>query len=314
MTPRRASVTLPAESKHFNGLATMRPAIITPLSSPRMRGSSIKESRGADAPHWIPAFAGMTKNAGFSLIELSVVLVILGLLVGGILAGQSLIRAAELRSVTTDFEKYVAATKAFKTKYESLPGDMPYAIDVWGEAHATPATCVTTASTGTETCNGDGNGIVSPSVGSNEAFRYWQHLANAGLIEGRFNGIACPSVSYCTDAANSPSSKISNSLWLMWTWGIRGGTDPAIFAGDFTRMYLFGRQTTGAAPETNNLKTEELWNIDTKMDDGRPGSGTLVSRNWSDDCTNAASGGDTSATYELSNSAIVCRAVFRGMF
>ncbi|MFO0110696.1 MAG: hypothetical protein ACK52W_09235 [Alphaproteobacteria bacterium] len=215
--------------------------------------------------------------------------------------------------MTTDFEKYVAATKAFKTKYESLPGDMPYAIDVWGEAHATPATCVTTASTGTETCNGNGDGIVWLSTGSNESFRYWQQLANAGLIEGRFNGIACPSVYYCTDAANSPSSKISNSLWLMFSWGQLMG-DPSVFDGNYNNFYMFGRQTTGAAPETNNLKPEELWNIDTKMDDGKPATGKLVPRSWTGDCTNATSGGDTSATYELSNSAIVCRSVFRGMF
>lgn len=61
---------------------------------------------------------------GFSLVELSIVLVILGLLTGGILAGQSLIRAAELRSVTTEYGRWVTAMHSFRDKYMAIPGDM----------------------------------------------------------------------------------------------------------------------------------------------------------------------------------------------
>ena len=72
----------------------------------------------------------MTKNqktshiSAFSLVELSIVLVILGLLVGGVLSGQSLIRAAELRSVTTEYSRYTTAISSFRDKYFALPGDM----------------------------------------------------------------------------------------------------------------------------------------------------------------------------------------------
>ena len=58
----------------------------------------------------------------FSLVELSIVLVILGLLVGSVLAGQSLIRAAELRSVATEYNKYVTASRTFRDRYFGLPG------------------------------------------------------------------------------------------------------------------------------------------------------------------------------------------------
>ena len=71
-------------------------------------------------------------RSGFSLVELSIVLVILGLLTGGILAGQNLIRAAELRSVTTQFQNYHAAVMTFRDKYFALPGDMANAEDFWG--------------------------------------------------------------------------------------------------------------------------------------------------------------------------------------
>lgn len=68
---------------------------------------------------------------GFSLVELSIVLVILGLLTGGILAGQSLIRASELRSVSTELQRYSSAIYSFRDQYMALPGDMLNATSFW---------------------------------------------------------------------------------------------------------------------------------------------------------------------------------------
>ena len=65
-----------------------------------------------------------TDQRGFTLVELSIVLVILGLLVGGVLSGQSLIRAAELRAVSTEHSKFVTAMNSFRDKYFAAPGDM----------------------------------------------------------------------------------------------------------------------------------------------------------------------------------------------
>ena len=71
------------------------------------------------------------EQQGFSLVELSIVLVILGLLVGGILSGQSLIRASELRSVTTEYQTYVTSLGTFRDRYFALPGDLSNAASFW---------------------------------------------------------------------------------------------------------------------------------------------------------------------------------------
>ena len=254
---------------------------------------------------------------GFSLVELSIVLVILGLLTGGILAGQSLIRAAELRTVPTEYAKYMTAAQTFRDKYFALPGDFTKAQDVWGVAHATPATCKTTRGVGTETCNGDGNGRIQISaVGSNEIFRFWQHLANAGLIEGTYDGVATDNVaaSFQSSAANIPRGRLSSSYWAIYDYGQQAGLT-YMFDGDYTNSFVFGVLGT-AWPDYLTFKPEEAWNIDTKMDDGKPAQGKFVVRVGGvfNQCTNASSSTATNANYLLTNSALVCGGIFPRLF
>ena len=113
---------------------------------------------------------------GFSLVELSIVLVILGLLTGGILTGQSLIRASELRSVVTQIQGFQSAAYSFRDKYFAMPGDMRNAESFWGtDPNGCPTNTVQT--TRTQTCNGDGDGVIerrTVGTGSDERFRAWQ--------------------------------------------------------------------------------------------------------------------------------------------
>ena len=71
----------------------------------------------------------MQQQRGFTLIELSIVIVIIGLIAGGILVGKDMIRAAEIRAIATELQHYRAAVKTFEATYDALPGDMTNATE-----------------------------------------------------------------------------------------------------------------------------------------------------------------------------------------
>lgn len=255
----------------------------------------------------------------FSLVELSIVLVIIGILVGGVLAGQSLVRAAELRSVTAEYHKYVTSTYAFKNKYMALPGDMAQAVLFWGAQAGTTAdgldaTCaaLTSASTTAATCNGNGDGLIAMSNLANdrtqwyESYRAWQHLANAGLIEGRYSGVSGTGQTSLVNnpGVNAPSSKLgSNASWL-WRHIYALLSSSAVWiAGPWGNILVLGG--TSGANSQPVLKTHEAWNVDTKIDDGMPGLGTVMAYGSSVNpgCMTANA---TTANYNLTTTTTAC--------
>lgn len=246
---------------------------------------------------------------GFSLVELSIVLVILGLLTGGILAGQNLIRAAELRSVSTELQRYSAAVYTFRDKYFALPGDMSNATAFWGArdgGDGLGTDCTTAVSTDQTTCNGTGDGRVTDC--SYEMFRFWQHLANAGLIEGSYTGVEDAAACNHTFGLNSPRSKLSNA-GVSFSF-INFGGDAATYAYDYGHIFWFGAQS-GDRAQRPALTPEEAWNVDTKMDDGMPGTGKVIPRSgasWGNalSCTTSTSATDYTGEYRFMNTAQAC--------
>lgn len=250
----------------------------------------------------------------FSLVELSIVLVTLGLLVGGVLAGQSLIRAAELRAVSTEHARYTSAVMAFRNKYFSLPGDFSKAIDFWTQATNCPGTAAQ-GSTTQATCNGNQDGMITTSGGNaNELYRFWQHLANAGLIEGTYSGVAGP-----TDGnesligSNVPRSRMNNGGWTIYWFGSQASSSN-LWPGEYGNVWMFGASRAGDPTSGAILKPEEAWNIDMKMDDGLPRSGIVVPYKpaTAPNCADSAS--DTAATYALTHTGITCNLFIKNSF
>ncbi|WP_022853396.1 prepilin-type N-terminal cleavage/methylation domain-containing protein [Thermodesulfatator atlanticus] len=108
---------------------------------------------------------------GFTLVELAIVLVIIGIILGGILKGQEIITNAKVKRLVNDYKGYVAAIYTYQERYGVLPGDDPEA---------------TTRFPDCDTRNGDGDGRMDDEDGTDWG-RYWTHLRCAGIISGSGN-------------------------------------------------------------------------------------------------------------------------------
>lgn len=250
-----------------------------------------------------------TPKTGFSLVELSIVLVILGLLTGGILGGQELIKAAELRAITTEFQKWQTGVNTFRQKYLSYPGDMRNATQFWGAYGTCPPAAE--EELGNATCNGDGDGVIALHDGSvadsAEHFLFWQHMALAGLVEGEYSGSRGTVNRWHHDiGVNAPRSRFGSA-----GWGVDSGGDHTDiqYAIDTTNALNFGSDGTEIMYEPV-LTPEEAWNIDTKLDDGRPGRGVVIAIQYGD-CDDAGSNTDYDSEYRLSEDDIACALYFR---
>lgn len=252
----------------------------------------------------MPSFSP-SRSAAFSLVELSIVLVILGLLVGGVLAGRSLIHAAELRKVTVEYQQWQTATNSFKIKYHAMPGDFTKATQFWGNAGKCPTWVDGALSNDGRTCDGNGNGVIAEWP---DAFTFWQHLGNAGLIEGRYNGfVQTPGTPMMKGGETFPASKLPGGVWHIQSAGTS-------LIGSYTFMnevYF----TTMNASDLGILSPEDAWGIDTKIDDGAPYSGA-VNGLGDHGCLLDSAGNDTTfasgnaTQYKLSEPSKSCALMF----
>jgi prepilin-type N-terminal cleavage/methylation domain-containing protein len=121
-----------------------------------------------------------SKQTGFTLVEIAIVLVIIGLLLGGVLKGQELINSAKVKNFATDFRNIPLFIYGYQDKYKRLPGDDNGAV----------------ARFGATTTDGNGNGTIAGNFNSttmtDESIRFWQHVRMAGLAAGStdFSAIA----------------------------------------------------------------------------------------------------------------------------
>lgn len=257
----------------------------------------------------------------FTLIEISIVLVIIGLIVSGVLVGRTLIRSAELRSVITDAEKFQTAMGTFRVKYSSMPGDFGNAQAMFGVSqYACPTGngVVTYGTFPSGTCNGNENGQID--LGTQEMFLVWQHLALAGMIPGQYSGVQGAAWVYsCSLGWNCPGSRLAYSGYGMrYEASVTGSRSVAggdWYVGSYGNTLEFGSDpyvypvTAWPTEHPNSLSPSELQSLDTKFDDGLPASGHIMTQAPSYWPGCATSNTPALATYAASN-ALTCAIIF----
>lgn len=226
----------------------------------------------------------MAAKLGFTLIELSIVLVIIGLIVGGILVGQDLIKAAEIRATVSQMEKYATAVNTFRGKYNGMPGDLLNATNFGFE---------TRSITGT----GDGDAQIESSASTSGTFGgetscFWDDLSTAGMIAESLNAStscgAARAVAAASLGSSVPIAKLGRGNYILV--GNSGGINYWALTG------VLSIQSTGEYSLDDLVTGLEAFQIDSKVDDGAPTSGGVIAVNspnggiWNTTDTPVASG------------------------
>ena len=215
----------------------------------------------------------MKKQSGFTLVEIAIVLVIIGLLLGGVLKGQELITQAKIKNVANDINGLSAAVYGYQDRFKKLPGDDNAATTRW-----------------TGTSNGNGNGVVEGCYNGDtsctggvtvtplpdESLRFWQHLRLSGFVGGNASGTL--------SAAMLQQNAFGGYL------GIQTGA--------------YGNASLNVC--SANIPGKVASALDSSMDDGVPNTGQLRSGVIA---TLNAAAGDAATTYVADDSTlyVVCK-------
>jgi len=181
---------------------------------------------------------------GFTLVEMAIVLVIIGLLLGGILKGQELITSARVRNIADQNSGVQAAYYGFIDRYRQVPGD-------WSQANAVQS--IPGVTTG-----GNANGRLDGSPAWGEALALWEHLSKSGFIQGNYTGGTAQPDQDDTDKA--PRNAFNGFLMLFSSDDYEDAGTPS------EKLNL----VLGAGIPVNVIAE-----LDRKIDDGLPETGVL---------------------------------------
>ena len=186
-------------------------------------------------------------EAGFTLVEIAIVLVIIGLLLGGVLKGQEMITQAKIKNIINDFNGVTVAVTSYQDRYRAIPGDDQNASTRW--TTQAPA-------------SGNGDGVVLGAYNANdtsgtggapaaaaESNLFWQHLRIAGFVPGLTVG---------TGSGTPPPNATGGLI------GVESGVVGTSGLGFTSTIVCF-----------SNLPEKVASAVDGQMDDGQPASGQV---------------------------------------
>lgn len=212
------------------------------------------------------------RQQGFTLIEIAIVLVIIGLLLGGVLKGQELINQAKIKKVTNDFESMAAMVYAYQDRYKTLPGDDKPSATRWTG---------TTGGNGDNKIDGDFDAAAAGTGGTTAESRlFWQHMRLAGFIAGD------------TASSDQGTNAVGGILGVQTDAGT--GTSTSLLPG----LVFCSSKLTGKFAIA----------VDAQFDDGKPATGSV--RGFADAATGSTRAAPATA-YTDDNVALytVCRSL-----
>lgn len=194
------------------------------------------------------------RQSGFTLIEIAIVLVIIGLLLGGILKGQELITQGRIRNVANDFQSMTAAINLYQDRYRALPGDDAGAAARWD----------ITGPTATSGTVGDGliSGDYNTGTATDESRQLWLHLRRAGMVGGAVTDDTTP------PNAASGVTGIQNGAFGIPGIVICSNNLPAKIAQAIDTQFDDGNATSGTVRGVTGTSAGSAVPEDNYVDDG----------------------------------------------
>ena len=221
-------------------------------------------------------------QAGMTLIELAIVILIIGLIAGSIVMTRSVIRSSKIQSILAQSQIYAAAANNFIVEFKSVPGDMPDATNHWASA-----------------INGDGNGFINApnaAFSPGESYQFWLQLQLADLLPINMSGASAGAGVVIVPDVNVPSGKLANSTWFAgYDMGVNIAQSYAVDAENY--FILGGAQATGL-PIGKLLTPDEAYSIDLKADNGEPATGSIVAIYFNGECSEAESGVNSATNFD----------------
>jgi prepilin-type N-terminal cleavage/methylation domain-containing protein len=240
------------------------------------------------------------KSSGFTLVELSIVLVIIGLIVGGVVGGQSLVSSARISAQAQQLTKFETAYNAFKLQYDAVSGDMYNASDYWPGA-----------------TNGDGNNRITEDANnagivSRENVKFFEHLSRAKIIPETYTNVWTLGQGY-------PALKVDEGKGMIAAGQLRGGACCQVSANEAQKQHIAVLYLNVGSPNASGASSYNdssgvtppsiAKSIDKKLDDGTARTGKFKAHS-SEAVTNGLCLDGADGDYLVSNDNVACMAEY----